>query len=79
MPAVFDPVEVVVVGGGQAGLSISYELTWAGIEHMALERGQVGHTWLSRWEGSAWSFPNLTIKLPGGGLPGRRPRAVHAS
>ena len=36
-----DRIEAVVVGGGQAGLSISHELAQAGIEHVVLERGRV--------------------------------------
>lgn len=73
MPAVPDAVEVVVVGAGQAGLSISYELTRAGIEHVALERGQVGQTWLSRWDSFCLVIPNWTIKLPGGDYQGDDP------
>ena len=35
---------VVVVGAGQAGLAVSYELTARGIEHVVLERARIGQT-----------------------------------
>jgi len=35
-------VPVAVVGGGQAGLAASYELTQAGMEHVVLERARPG-------------------------------------
>jgi len=33
---------VVIVGAGQAGLSLSHELAHAGVDHVVLERGRVG-------------------------------------
>ena len=36
---------VIVVGGGQAGLSVSYYLKQAGIDHLVLEKNTVTHTW----------------------------------
>jgi putative flavoprotein involved in K+ transport len=36
---------VVVVGAGQAGLAVSYELTAQGIDHVVLERAGIGQTW----------------------------------
>ena len=42
---------VVVVGAGQAGLAVSYELTARGIEHLVLERARVGQSWREqRWD-----------------------------
>jgi cation diffusion facilitator CzcD-associated flavoprotein CzcO len=35
-------VDVVVVGAGQAGLTVSYYLRSFDIEHIVLERGSVG-------------------------------------
>jgi len=34
--------DAIVVGGGQAGLAASRELTKAGVEHVVLERGRTG-------------------------------------
>ena len=48
-----ETIDVVVIGGGQAGLATSYELTQAGVEHVVLERGLVGETWRSAGTASA--------------------------
>jgi putative flavoprotein involved in K+ transport len=56
---------VVVVGGGQAGLSVSHELTRTGVEHVVLERGRLGQTWRGRWDSFCLVTPNWTIQLPG--------------
>ena len=37
-----DHYDVVVVGAGWAGLSVSYELMCAKINHIVIERGRVG-------------------------------------
>jgi putative flavoprotein involved in K+ transport len=36
---------VVVVGGGQAGLSLSWHLQRRGVDHVVLERYRAGHAW----------------------------------
>ena len=36
---------VLVIGGGQAGLSVSYYLKQAGIDHLVFEKNTVMHTW----------------------------------
>jgi hypothetical protein len=42
---------VIVVGGGQAGLSMSHCLTTAGVGHLVLERERAGHEWRTRrWD-----------------------------
>ena len=64
---------MVVVGGGQAGLSLSHELTHAGIEHVVLERGRVAQTWRGRWDGFCLVIPNWTVQLPGGEYGGPVP------
>ncbi|HKW07891.1 MAG TPA: FAD-dependent oxidoreductase, partial [Candidatus Dormibacteraeota bacterium] len=44
-------VNVAIVGAGQAGLSTSYFLTQAGVDHVLLEAGRVAETWRSkRWD-----------------------------
>jgi putative flavoprotein involved in K+ transport len=60
-----DAPETVVVGGGQAGLSVSHELSAAGIPHVVLERGQVGQTWRGRWDSFCLVTPNWSVQLPG--------------
>ncbi len=59
------PVETVVVGGGQAGLAVSRELTAAGVPHVVLERGRIGQTWRGRWDSFCLVTPNWSVQLPG--------------
>src|SRR6478752_5865371 len=56
---------VVVIGAGQAGLSISHELSARGVEHVVLERGGVGETWRGRWDSFCLVSPNWATQLPG--------------
>ena len=60
-----DRIDTVVVGGGQAGLAASRELTQAGVEHVVLERGRVGQTWRGRWDSFCLVTPNWSVQLPG--------------
>ena len=64
---------MVVVGGGQAGLAVSYELSAHGVEHVVLERGTVGQTWRDRWESFCLVTPNWSVQLPGGAYAGDDP------
>jgi putative flavoprotein involved in K+ transport len=66
-------VDVVIVGAGQAGLSLSHELAAAGVDHIVLERGRVGETWRGRWDSFCLVIPNWTVQLPGGGYRGDDP------
>jgi putative flavoprotein involved in K+ transport len=60
------PVDVVVVGAGQAGLAVSYYLRAFGVEHVVLERGRVGESWRSsRWDSFTLVTPNWMTRLPG--------------
>ena len=68
-----EKVEVIVVGGGQAGLAVSHELGALGVEHLVLERGRVGQTWRDRWDSFCLVTPNSTVQLPGGGYAGDDP------
>jgi putative flavoprotein involved in K+ transport len=62
---VADRFGVVVVGAGQAGLAVSFELTRAGVAHVVFERGRVGQTWRGRWESFCLVTPNWFVQLPG--------------
>jgi cation diffusion facilitator CzcD-associated flavoprotein CzcO len=70
MPA---ETETVVVGGGQAGLAVSHELTQAGVPHVVLERGRIGETWRGRWDSFCLVTPNWSVQLPGGHYDGDDP------
>lgn len=65
--------DVVVVGGGQAGLAVSYELSIRGVEHVVVERGRVGQTWRDRWDSFCLVTPNWSVQLPGGAYAGADP------
>jgi putative flavoprotein involved in K+ transport len=60
-----ESIEVAVIGGGQAGLAMSHELTNAGIEHVVLEQGRLGETWRTRWDSFCLVTPNWSVRLPG--------------
>src|SRR5437899_8006360 len=66
-------VDVVIVGAGQGGLSVSHELAAAGVGHVVLERGRVGETWRGRWDSFCLVIPNWTVQLPGGRYRGDDP------
>lgn len=57
---------VVVVGAGQAGLSMSWHLKARGIDHVVLERERFGYEWRSaRWDTFCLVTPNWQCRLPG--------------
>ena len=57
--------DVVVIGAGQAGISLSYFLTRNGIEHIVLERERPFSAWHNRWDGFYANTPNWMNVLPG--------------
>ncbi|MEW7009627.1 NAD(P)-binding domain-containing protein [Lentilitoribacter sp. EG35] len=64
--------ETVVIGAGQSGLAMSYELASAGIEHVVLERGQVANSWRKeRWDSLRLLTPNWMNGLAGLSYQGR--------
>ncbi|WP_326718615.1 MSMEG_0569 family flavin-dependent oxidoreductase [Streptomyces sp. NBC_00243] len=57
---------VAVVGGGQAGLSVSHCLRERGIAHVVVEANRVGHEWRERrWDSFCLVTPNWQCRLPG--------------
>ena len=74
-----ESVAVAIVGGGQAGLATSRELTKAGLEHVVLERGRVGETWRNRWDSLCLVTPNWSVQLPDGHYAGPVAGRLHAS
>jgi putative flavoprotein involved in K+ transport len=60
-------VDAVIVGGGQAGLAISYFLTQQGRPHVILEQAtQAASAWRhGRWDSFTLVTPNWTVRLPG--------------
>jgi len=65
---------VVVVGGGQAGLAMSYCLRQRGVDHVVLERHRVGYEWRERrWDSFCLVTPNWQCQLPGFPYRGAEP------
>lgn len=57
---------VIIVGGGQAGLSTSYCLKQRGIEHVVFEKNRIAEAWRSqRWDTFCLVTPNWQCRLPG--------------
>jgi putative flavoprotein involved in K+ transport len=68
-------IDTVIVGGGQAGLAISYYLTQEGREHVALERAPtVADAWRNqRWDSFTLVTPNFQVRMPGAEYSGDDP------
>jgi putative flavoprotein involved in K+ transport len=66
---------VVIVGGGQAGLSTSYYLQLAGIDHMVFEKRRIADSWrVDRWDTFCLVTPNWQCRLPGHPYDGPDPK-----
>jgi len=68
--------DVIIVGGGQAGLAMSRSLALRGVDHVVLERGRIGERWHSeRWRSLHLLTTNAMSALPGLPHNGRDPDA----
>lgn len=66
--------DVVVIGAGHSGLSMSRVLSERGIEHVVLDRGQIAHSWRTeRWDSLRLLTPNWLSRLPGYAYSGDDP------
>jgi len=58
-------IDTLVIGGGQAGLVMSYRLKQRGIPHLVLERARIAERWRSeRWDSLRFQLPNWSVRLP---------------
>ena len=65
-----EPIETVVIGGGQAGLSVGYHLARAGREFMILDaHARIGDAWRRRWDSLRLFTPARYDSLPGMPFP----------
>ena len=66
--------DAVIIGAGQAGLAVSRCLTDLAIDHVLIERGDVGERWRSeRWKSLRLLTPNWMTRLPGYSYGGTDP------
>lgn len=69
-----DHYPAVIVGGGQAGLSVSWHLVQAGVRHVVIERESAAHEWRDgRWDNFTLVTPNWHCRLPGYAFDGPDP------
>jgi putative flavoprotein involved in K+ transport len=69
-PAGEQVLDVVVVGGGQAGLAMAWHLAQQGLRFVVLEAGpEVGHIWRNRWDSLKLFTPAQYDNLPGMAFP----------
>ncbi|MBU8858633.1 MULTISPECIES: FAD-dependent oxidoreductase [unclassified Micromonospora] len=62
--------DVVVVGGGQAGLAAGYYLRRAGLDYVILDaQSRPGGAWRHGWESLRLFSPAEYSPLPGWGMP----------
>ncbi len=67
-------IDAVIVGAGQAGLTMSWHLRQAGRDHVLLDRrASLGGGWQDRWDRFRLVSPNWTASFPGAPYDGRDP------
>lgn len=58
--------DTIIIGGGQAGLAMSYCLQQHERKHVMLERARIAERWRTeRWDSLRFQFINQSIALPG--------------
>src|SRR4051812_20482432 len=61
-----EKIEVLVVGGGQAGVAMSEHLGGQGIPHLVVERRRIAERWRSeRWDSLVANGPAWHDRFPG--------------
>ena len=68
-----EQISTLVIGGGQAGLSVGYHLARRGVPFVILDANRrVGDSWRNRWDSLRLFTPNHFNSLPGMPFPGPR-------
>lgn len=72
MNADSESIQTIVVGGGQAGLSVGYQLAKRGMPFLILDANQrIGDAWRNRWDSLRLFTPARYSGLPGLPFPAR--------
>ncbi|QNK61065.1 NAD(P)-binding domain-containing protein [Pedobacter sp. PAMC26386] len=67
-------LDTLIIGGGQAGLAMSYYLTQKNIRHLVVEGGQIAQRWRSEsWDSLRLLTPNNQANLPAWSYHGNDP------
>src|SRR5262245_35319639 len=65
-------VPTIVIGGGQAGLSVGYHLAKQKLPFLILDASnRIGDAWRNRWDSLRLFTPARYVALPGFSFPGR--------
>jgi putative flavoprotein involved in K+ transport len=65
------PLEVLVIGAGQSGLSMAWHLARRGVRFLVIDAApEIGHSWRIRWDSLRLFTPAGYDGLPGEGFPG---------
>lgn len=71
-PSSSAPLDVLVIGAGQAGLALAWHLNRRGARYLLVDAGpEVGHSWRTRWDSLTLFTPTQYDALPGTPFPGR--------
>ena len=63
-------VQAIVIGGGQAGLSVGHHLAKRGVKFVILEANpRIGDSWRSRWDSLRLFTPARFDSIPGMPFP----------
>ena len=58
-------IDTLVIGGGQAGLSMSHHLTERGTPHLVLEKNRIAESWrTARWDSLVANGPAWHDRVP---------------
>ncbi len=66
-----DPLDVLVIGAGQAGLSMAWHLARRGVGYLVIDAApDIGHSWRTRWDSLRLFTSARYDGLPGEDFPG---------
>ncbi|MFL5677938.1 MAG: NAD(P)-binding domain-containing protein, partial [Chloroflexota bacterium] len=57
--------DVMVIGAGPAGLAVSRELRKRRVDHLVIERGEIGQSWRRYYDGLVLHTGRHLSSLPG--------------